>query len=220
MSNSSTVVSFDAARASTASAFGGLRGLFDSANQLAEQSVDAAVGIVVGVSGSCARKQGAMSLFDDQGHCAGPLAGGKLGLALSQIARQVLSTGRASLTDFDTVDDSSNAVPGSDEPAGGLRILMLPMPSRSSPLREAFISACRSSAWLRLRLELGGLKASPGFGEARIGTNVFAFDNAGLAFAGAREFERHVTLSFAPPPRIALLGGGPSRWPSSVKRIF
>ena len=203
------MVSFDAARASAASVFGGLRGLIDSANRLAEQSVDAVVGIVIEISGSSARKHGAMSLFDGRGHRAGALAGGKLGLALSQTARQVLSSGRACVFDLDTADDSSYAVPGSDVPGGALRILMLPMPSRSSPLREAFVSASRSSAWLRLRLELGGAKAAPGFGEARIGANVFGFDNAGLALEDAHDFERHVTLSFAPPPRIALLGGGP-----------
>lgn len=208
MNISSTVVSFDAARASAVSVYGGLRGLIDCADRLAEQSVDAVVGIVIEVSGTSARKSGAMSLFDGRCHRAGALAGGRLEQTLSQAARQVLATGFASLVVADTADDSSHSVPDSDAPAGSLRILMLPMPSRTSPLREAFTSACRSGGWLRLRLELGGPTFAPGFGEARIGTEVFGFDNRGVALENAHNFDRHVTLSFAPPPRIALLGGG------------
>ncbi|HET9031391.1 MAG TPA: XdhC family protein, partial [Dokdonella sp.] len=183
-------------------------GLIDCANRLAEQSVDAVVGVVIEISGSSARKCGAMSLFDGRGHQAGTLAGGGLERSLAQSARQVLATGYASLLVFDSADDSSNAAPGSDQPGDSLRILMLPMPSQSSPLRDALVSACRRSAWLRLRLELGGGQFAPGFGEARIGAEVFGFDNRGLALEDAHAFDRHVTLSLAPPPRIALLGGG------------
>lgn len=209
MINSPTVVSFDAARSSTTSAFGGLRGLIDCASRLAGESIDGVLGIVVDASGGNSRRPGAMSLFDARGHCAGSLDGGGLGLALAQAAREVLSSGHASLVVVEAANDSSHAVPGPDEPGGALHILMLPMPARSSPLREAMVGACCSSAWLRLRLELGGSGVAAGFGEARVGIQVFAFDNAGLAVGGSRDFNRHVTLSIAPPPRIALLGGGP-----------
>ncbi len=203
------MVSFDSARDSTNSAFGGLRGLIDCANRVAGQSRDTALGIVVDVSGGNSRKAGAMSLFDSRGHRAGSLAGGGLGQVLVHAARAVIANGRASLVVIDAKNDSSYAVPGMEEAGGMVRILMLPMPAQSSPLREAIVGACSSSAWLRLRLELGGTDVAAGFGEARVGTQLFAFDNAGRALNSPRDFERHVTLSIAPPPRIALLGGGP-----------
>lgn len=209
MANSSTVVSLDTARATAASVFGGLRGLNEGATELAEQSVDAVLGVVLQVSGSVARNQGAMSLFDDRGHRVGSLSGGNLEQTLAQAAREVLAKGQASVINLDASADSSHAVPGRGQPSGTLRVAMLPMPSRASPLREALADACRSSGWLRLRVELGGTNSAAGFGEARIGARVFAFDPRGQALDVAHSFERHVTLSLAPPPRIALLGGGP-----------
>jgi xanthine dehydrogenase accessory factor len=211
MTISSTVISLAASQFPAVSPFGGLRGLIDIASRLAEQSVDAVVGIVVDDSGTAMRKLGTMSLFDNNGHRAGSLSGGVLEDFLAQQTCSVLSDGLARSVGFDSSTDSSYSVPGSDESAGMLRILMLPFPARSAPLRDAIVKACASSAWLRLRLELGDETGHrrAGFGEARIGSDVFAFDSRGLAIGGPYDFSRHVSLSFAPPPRIALLGGGP-----------
>lgn len=211
MSNSSTVVNLDPKRTSVVSAFGGLRGLIETATRLAENSVDAVFGVVVDVSPMATRQQGAMSVFDDCRHRAGSLGGGNLERSLLEVARNVLADGRARSIHFDSTKDSSRAVPDADEAGGFLQILMLPMPAASSPLRDAIAHACTSSAWLRLRLELGARgqnQVEVGFGEARIGSELFAFDNRGAVFAGSHQFLRHASLSLAPPPRIALLGGG------------
>jgi xanthine dehydrogenase accessory factor len=207
----STVVSITASRFAAASSFGGMRGLIDTATRLADQSVDSVVGVVVDDSGTALRKPGTMSLFDSDGHRAGSLSGGTLEQFLLGEVRSVLSDGRARSVRYDSVNDSSHSAPGSDEVSGLLHVLMLPLPARTAPLRDAIVSACSSSAWLRLRLELGDDAGHqpPGFGEARIGSDVFSFDNCGYARNDPHDFVRHVSLSFAPPPRIALLGGGP-----------
>jgi xanthine dehydrogenase accessory factor len=207
----STVVSNIASHVPAVSSFGGMRGFIDIATRLAEQSVDAVVAIVVDDSGTATRNPGTMSLFDKDGHRAGSLSGGTVEQFLVQEARSVLSDGRARLVRFDSVNDSSHCAPGTNEASGLLRILILPLPARAAPLRDAIVRACSSSAWLRLRLELGDDAGQqlPGAGEARIGSDVFSFDSSGEAIDDPHDFVRHVSLSFAPPPRIALLGGGP-----------
>jgi xanthine dehydrogenase accessory factor len=207
----STVVSSVASRFPAASSFGGMRGLIDVATRFADQSVNTVVGVVVDNSGTALRKPGTMSLFDKDGHRAGALSGGTVEQFVAEEAQSVLSDGLARSVRYDSINDSSHSAPGTDEVSGLLRILILPLPARSSPLREAIVRACSSSAWLRLRLELGddAGQQPAGFGEARIGSDVFSFDNRGAAIADPHNFVRHVSLSFAPPPRIALLGGGP-----------
>lgn len=193
------------------STYGGMRGLIESALVLKGQSIDAVLAVVVEISGSAARKQGALSLFCDAGHVAGALGGGTLEQHLLDAARKVLATGSALSIQLDTRQDSSHTAMEADHVGGHLHILLLPVPSGPSPLREALVKACTSSAWLRLRLELGDdseRQVVLGAGEARIGQEMFAFDNRGVPGERARHFFRHVSLSFAPPPRIALLGSG------------
>ena len=211
MAKPTTVLSFNDARKSFVSAFGGLRGLIETATLLAERSVDCVLAIVVDSSAAAERKQGAMSVFSDRGHQAGSLGGGALEQALSLATQSVLTDGRAKLVHFDAVQDADDASIGAKDTSSFLQLLVLPMPANSSPLRMAISGACESSAWLRLRLELGARGQSqpePGYGEARTGSELFAFDNRGAAVAGSRAFLRHASLSIAPPPRLALLGCG------------
>lgn len=211
MANSTTVVSLGDSRTSGASVFGGLRGMIETANHLAAHSMDCVLAIVVDGSVMAERKQGAMSVFDQRGHRAGSLGGGALEIALAQAARSVLADGRAKAVHFDAMNDGEDAGSGLHESSAFLQFLILPMPARSSPLRTAISRACTSSAWLRLRLELGArgqTQPEPGVGEARIGSELFAFDNRGASFEGSHAFLRHASLSIAPPPRLALLGCG------------
>src|SRR5690606_22895080 len=93
-----------------------------------------------------------------------------------------------------------------------VQVVLLPMPAPASSLREAMVTACVGSAWLRLRIGLGTDEHDTrdlGRGEARTGSKIFAFDRRGLPCAGPLSFERHVSLAFAPPPRVVLLGAGP-----------
>ena len=193
------------------SAYGGMRGLIESALALAAQSVDGVLAVLVETSGSASRKQGAMGLYAESGHVAGALAGGTLQQRLHEAARTVLANGKAIAVTLDSRQDSSHTAMEADRGGGILHILLLPLPSRAAPLRDALGKACTSSAWLRLRLELGDdgeRNVSFGAGEARIGQEMFAFDNHGSPCAFARHFVRHVSLTFAPPPRLALLGSG------------
>ncbi len=211
MANPTTVLSFSDSRMPATSAFGGLRGLIETATCLAERSVDCVLAIVVDGSTAAERKQGAMSVFSESGHQAGSLGGGALELALSLAARSVLADGRAKLVHFDVTNDGDDPGGGAKDTSAFLQLLILPMPARSSPLRMAISRACASSAWLRLRLELGArgqTQPEPGHGEARIGSELFAFDNHGAAVEGTHTFLRYASLSVAPPPRLALLGCG------------
>ncbi len=188
-----------------------MRGLIHSALALQGQSIDAVLAVVVEVFGSAARKQGAMSLFSTAGHVAGALGGGTLEQHLHAAAGKVFAANTATSVQLSAAQDSSHTAMEADAVGGNLHILLLPLPAAASPLREALVTASAGSAWLRLRLELGEdneRQVSLGAGEARIGQQMFAFDCHGAASDGARHFFRHVSLSFAPPPRLALLGSG------------
>lgn len=211
MSTSFSPVQFAQSSVAPVSIYGGMRGLSESALALERQSLDAVLAVVVKVSGSAARKLGAMSLFIETGHVAGALGGGTLEQHLLDAARKVLAVNTALAVQLETGQDSSHTAMEADLVGGHLHILLLPLPSGASPLREALAKACASSAWLRLRLELGDdseRHVALGTGEARIGEEMFVFDNHGVPSERARHFFRHVSLSFAPPPRIALLGSG------------
>jgi xanthine dehydrogenase accessory factor len=189
-----------------------MRGLAETARALAIHSVDAVLAVVVESAGSAARPRGALAIIDADGVRTGSLSGGRLELHLLEAARAVLASGQAQSLQIDASEDSSHASGLPGERPGMMQLLLLPMPARSSPLRDAIISACAGSAWLRLRLDLGSDKAARsdlGFGEARTGPDLFVFDSRGAACAGPSEFVRHCSLSFAPPPRLVLLGAGP-----------
>lgn len=152
-----------------------------------------------------------MSLLTKTGHIAGALGGGTLEGHLIDAAGKVLAAGTALSLQLGVAQDSSYTAMEADSVGGHLHIQLLPLPSGNSPLREALVKACIGSAWLRLRLELGDDRergVSLGAGEARIGQQMFTFDSHGVGCDQARHFLRPASLSFAPPPRIALLGSG------------
>lgn len=193
------------------SIYGGMRGLIESARALERESIEAVLAVIVEVAGSAARKQGAMSIFTESGHVAGALGGGTLEQHLHDASRKVLAASTALSIQLDTAQDSSHTAMEADHAGEHMRIMLLPLPAATSSLREALVKACVGSAWLRLRLELNEDRergVTLGSGEARIGQEMFAFDCHGVACESARQFFRHVSLSFAPPPRIALLGSG------------
>ena len=203
---------------------GGMRGMLDAATALADTGRDAVCAILVSTSGTVHRERGAMALFDEEGLRAGSLGGGELERKLWLSSRDVLANGKADLLNVDAQEDSSYSSSKIADDHGSMQILLLPMRARGSALRDAMLAACSDSAWLRLRLELGrGQEGQSdlGFGEARTGNHMFAFDRRGDACPGPIEFVRHVSLGFAPPPRIALFGVGPeSRVLASIARLL
>lgn len=211
MSVPASLLSLPADRQPSQHAFGGMRGLNNLAGILGRQSIDTVLAVLICTTGAAARARGAMGLFDASGYRAGSLGGGSVQQRLSAATRSVLETRRAERIHIEAADDSSHAsrLPGDN---GSMQILLLPLPAEHSPLREALDNACRRSAWLRLRLEAGetdGCQSELGFGEARTGPDVYTFDRCGHACAGPHAFTRAANLSFAPPPRIALIGCGP-----------
>ena len=192
-------------------AYGALRGVADAASALAAREKTAVLAIVVATMGAVQRPRGAMALLDAQGICAGTLTGGVLEPRLETAAQAVLAGGRADAVTLDLGDESARAGSSSDNHSS-VQIMILPLPVRTSSLREAIVTSCAGSAWLRLRLGLGRDdldRRDLGRGEARTGSQVFSFDAGGHACPGPLVFDRHVSLAFAPPPRIAVLGAGP-----------
>ncbi len=201
-----------------------MRGLLDAATALASASRDAVCAILVSSTGSAHRERGAMALLDEGGLRAGSLGGGSLERKLLQASREVLASGHVDVLHVDALDDSSHTSTARGVETGSMQIVLVPMPAGGSPLREAMLAACNDSAWLRLRLDLVRdpvARDEAGFGEARTGNRMFAFDRRGRACPGPVEFVQHVSLGFAPPPRIALFGVGPeSRALASIARLL
>ena len=179
---------------------------------LADQSVDAVLAIVIQSTDSAARPRGALGLIGAGEMLAGSLGGGRLEARLLESARAVLASGQCERIALDAHQDSRHADAATGQNSGQLQILLLPLPAHDSPLRDAMTKACLSGAWLRLRLGVSDdrdARADLGFGEARAGTDLFVFDARGKACAGPIEFSQHASFSFAPPPRMVLLGSGP-----------
>ena len=193
-------------------AYGALRGVADAATALADARIDTVLAVVVSTLGEERRKRGALALLDRHGVRAGTLAGGGVEPHLEAAAQSVLASRRAgSVTIAVDADDGPAAVAPGDA-RNTMQVVLLPMPAPASSLREAMATACAGGAWLRLRIGLGADNPATrelGRGEARTGSQIFAFDDCGLPCAGPLTFERHVSLAFAPPPRIALFGAGP-----------
>lgn len=187
-----------------------MRGVVESALALADHGIDAVLAILVASSESAVRPRGALALIGAGEILAGSLAGGSLEARLLEAGARVLANGQSEKISIAAGDDSSHACGAAGRDAGQLQILLLPMPARASPLRDAMTKACLSGAWLRLRLGVGadGARADLGWGEARTGTDRFNFDARGEICTAPAEFGEHASFSFAPPPRIALLGAG------------
>lgn len=200
-----------------------MRSLIDAASDLAMREIDAVFAVIVSAPETSTRKRGEMGLLDAEGLRAGSLSGGYLESCLIKAARSVLVSGTANELHLDSCEDD---IQTETNPANrdATRILLLPLPAEVSPLREAIRSACNGNAWLRLRLDLGregGIDNDLGSGEARTGSDVFSFNRNGAPVAGPIAFTRHVSLTFAPPPRVALLGVGPETLPlASMARLL
>lgn len=193
-------------------AFGALRGVSEAALALARAQVDAVLAVVIATHGDVARKRGAMALIEPRGVRAGTLAGGGVEARLESAALDVFASGSAGSVTIALADDAAPQRTAGAEPANALQVVMLPMPAPASSLRDALATACSDGAWLRLRIGLGLDERNTlglGRGEARAGSQVFAFESNGLPCAAPLTFQRHVSLAFAPPPRVVLLGAGP-----------
>ena len=195
-------------------AYGALRGVSDTALALARAEVDAVLAVVVATLGEARGRRGAMALLEPAGIRAGALVGGSIEARLREAARPVFDSRLAGVVTIALeADDAPPAqAPIADPAANALQVVLLPMPAPASSLREAMATACSDGAWLRLRIGLGVDERDTrglGRGEARTGSQVFAFDASGRPCAGPLSFERHVSLAFAPPPRLILLGAGP-----------
>ncbi len=193
-------------------AFGALRGVSETALALASAQVDAVLAVVVATHGEVERKRGAMALIEPRGVRAGTLAGGGVEARLEAAAHDVFASGSAGTVTIALADDSAPQRATIAETASALQVVMLPMPAPASSLRDALATACSDGAWLRLRIGLGIDERNTlglGRGEARAGSRVFAFEANGLPCNAPVMFQRHVSLAFAPPPRVVLLGAGP-----------
>ncbi|MEO8011270.1 MAG: XdhC family protein, partial [Dokdonella sp.] len=135
--------------------YGALRGVADAARARAEERRSAALAIVVATVGAVQRVRGSMALLDAGGICAGTLSGGALEGQLERAAQTVLDGGRAHVVTIDVADETASTTHAVSDHRDAVQVLILPLPIDASALRDAIVSACTSSAWLRLRLGLG-----------------------------------------------------------------
>ena len=193
-------------------AFGALRGVSETALALARAEVDAVLAVVIATQGEVDRKRGAMALIEPRGVRAGTRAGGGGEARLESAARAVFASGSAGAVTIVLGDDVAPQRAATVETDNALQVVMLPMPAPASSVRDALATACSDGAWLRLRIGLGLDERNTlglGRGEARAGSRVFTFESNGQPCPGPLTFQRHVSLAFAPPPRVVLLGAGP-----------
>jgi len=197
----------DATRAHPA---GGLRAVAETAAELAAAGVPCVAGVVVETQGSTYRKRGALILLDATGVRAGALSGGCLESEIEQQARDVLASGAALMTRFDTNGEEDRLFGSGVGCSGEMNVLLMPLPADESPLRRALTDACLRSAWLKLVLSTAHNQM--GCGEARVGSHVHRFGSNGRA-AGTQSFVERVAIALPPPPRVLLLGAGPETRP-------
>ncbi|HVV97930.1 MAG TPA: XdhC family protein, partial [Rhodanobacteraceae bacterium] len=190
---------------------GGLRAVAETAAELAGAGVPSVVGVVVETQGSTFRKRGALILLDATGVRAGALSGGCLESEIEAKAQSVLSTGRATISRFDTIGEDDRLFGSGVGCSGEMDVLLLPLPTDESPLRAALIDACVRSAWLKLVLSTASDQL--GSGEARVGSHVQRFGSDGRAVSGTQSFVERVAIALPPPPRVLLLGAGPETRP-------
>jgi xanthine dehydrogenase accessory factor len=193
----------------------GTRAVVAAARDLATRAVDAVLAVVVATSGSTYRKPGAMVLLDARGVRVGALSGGCLEAELEARARDVLRDGIAQEQHFDTSGDEDRVFGSGSGCGGSTRVLLLPLPARASPLRDALLDAEANGCGMAL--VLAGADAGLGGGIAMVAAPAparrYAFDRRG---AGANEGsvgDAGIRVLIPRAPRLLLLGAGPETPP-------
>ncbi|MEP7043760.1 MAG: XdhC family protein [Dokdonella sp.] len=200
----------------TAAPLGAQRAVVDGVRVLAEQGAASVLAIVVETAGSTYRKPGALILLDHSGVRVGALSGGCLEGELEAAARAVLTSGEAADVRFDTSGDEDRVFGSGTGCGGSTRVVLLPLPTPLSPLREALLDA--DARGLALHLQLATAPGQLGRGEARVGrsridTRRYRFDCDGTALTAVAAFDRAIAIATRPAPRLLLLGAGPETRP-------
>lgn len=190
---------------------GGVRGVIAGMRELAAKDVAGVLAIVVGTRGSTYRKPGALILLDTRGVRVGALSGGCLEAELEARARDVLASGVAGEARFDTSGDEDRVFGSATGCGGSTHVLLLPLPARVSPLRDALLDFDQRGLTLSLQLALSPDEL--GRGAAQIGTERHCFDRRGGADQSGHEFDASIRLTITPAPRLLLLGAGPETRP-------
>jgi xanthine dehydrogenase accessory factor len=194
---------------------GGRRGVVEALHELASRGGDAVLAVVVATSGSTYRKPGALILLDADGVRVGALSGGCLEVELETRASAVLASGCAADVRFDTSGDEDRVFGSGSGCGGSTQVLLLPIPARVSPLRDALLDAQAAGAGLTLTLVAAGTQL--GGGVAIVATHAparrYAFDHRGAAADVSSIDGASVHVTIARTPRLLLLGAGPETPP-------
>jgi xanthine dehydrogenase accessory factor len=190
---------------------GGMRALIAGLRELVARDAAGAVAVVVGTTGSTYRKPGALILLDVDGVRVGALSGGCLEADLEARARAVLATGVAQEARFDTSGDEDRVFGSGTGCGGSTHVVVVPVPARGSPLRDALLEAEESGLVLTLQLALAPERL--GSGAARCGAALHGFDQRGKALTEWPADDPTVELTLAPGRRLLLLGAGPETRP-------
>ncbi|MEO5626459.1 MAG: XdhC family protein [Dokdonella sp.] len=188
---------------------GGPRALVADLGELAARNAIGVLAVVVGTSGSTYRKPGALILLDAGGVRVGALSGGCLEAQLETHAREVLARGIAVEARFDTSGDEDRVFGSGTGCGGSTRVLLLPLPALSSPLRDALLGADARGLGVMLTLS----SAHPGYGAASVGIERYRFDQRGAPDVDTHEISEPITLAISATRRVLLLGAGPETRP-------
>jgi xanthine dehydrogenase accessory factor len=199
---------------------------------------------VIKTGGSTYAKPGAQMLIDSSGEYAGLLSGGCLEGDLREHAREVAATGVARIVSYDLRSSTDQLFGLGAGCEGAMDILLVrlsehdgwqPMPLLAAAhrggqhCRVAFVVTSRE-AGIEPGLAFPVDSASPDSahsalsnkGDARLGLMLAAAVSApdnGIVPAAPLEVELFVG-SFAPPPTLLLLGGGPDARPVATLAAF
>lgn len=190
---------------------GGHRAVLEGLRVLAARGGDGVLAVVVETSGSTYRKPGALILLDADGVRAGALSGGCLEGELEDAARAVLAGGVAGEARFDTSGDEDRLFGSGTGCGGSMRVLLLRVPARAAPLRDALGAADAERSTLTLSLQ--DVPGPLGAGEARFGTRRFRFDRRGRAADGGAATAAAIEVEVRAAPRLLLFGAGPETAP-------
>lgn len=174
--------------------------------------------VVVHCSGSTYRKAGALALVRADGSRLGVISGGCLESDLETAAAAALEENRPRIALFDTLSDDDLVFGSGSGCRGQMQVLLLPVPAGAThPLCEALLAADDAQRVLNAALITSGPHLGSGFLWSE-GIEVELPPRCEPARAlkgrpaGAYPVEGGLTcavVSFAPSPRILVLGAGP-----------
>lgn len=194
------------------------RGILEQIARFRTRSESFTLCVVMRCTGSTYRKTGALAVVGADGVRHGVISGGCLEPDLEFAARAALAEHRPRLALFDTRSDDDLVFGSGTGCRGQMEVLLLPVPAGAShPLCEALLAADRAHEALSAAIVMSGPQLGAGLLwsaslEAELPPRVEslrALRNRPPGHYPLADGADCSLVSFAPSPRILLIGAGP-----------